>query len=129
MIGRGPRRPLLEATLFVPLLLLLLMVIILPLFVRAVKLLVYDCGRIVDKSGDRVHDGSERARTRDQRTREEERDAEGRSELANLLLEGTRRTAVRRVEADGDASDAVVVALVAHATSIQRDALQCKPLG
>jgi len=105
------------------------MSVILPLFVVSVKLLVYDCGRLVDNSTDRVHDGSERTRTRDQRTREEEHDAEGRSKLANLLLEGTRRTALRRVEADGDASDAVgVVGLAVHATSIQPDALQCKPL-
>ena len=84
----------------------------------------------MDNSTDRVHDGSERTRTRDQRTREEEHDAEGRSELANLLLEGTRRTAVRRVEADGDASGTVgvVVVLVLHASSIQPDALHCKPL-
>ena len=54
MIGRGPRRPLLEATLFVPLLLLLLMSVILPLFVVSVKPVVYDCGLIVDKS-DRSH--------------------------------------------------------------------------
>ncbi len=104
--------------------------IILPLFVRAVKRRGKSCGRIVDNSTDRIHDGSERTRTRDQRTREEEHDAEGRSELANLLLEGTGRAALRRVEADGDASDAVgvVVALVAHATSIQPDALERKPL-
>lgn len=103
--------------------------IILPLFVRAVKRRGKSCGRIVDNSTDRIHDGSERTRTRDQRTREEEHDAEGRSELANLLLEGTGRAALRRVEADGDASDAVgVVVALAHATSIQPDALGCKPL-
>ncbi len=83
----------------------------------------------MDKSADRVHDGSERERTRDQRTREEERDAEGRSKLANLLGEGTGRTAVRRVEADGDASGTGTGVALAHATSIRPDALGCKPLG
>ena len=103
--------------------------IILSLVSVAVKPVVYDCGRLVDNSTDRIHDGSERERKRDQRTREEERDAEGRSKLANLLSEGTGSAAVRRVEADGDASGTVtIVALVAHATSIQPDALQCKPL-
>ena len=83
----------------------------------------------MDNSTDRVHDGSERARTRDQRTREEEHDAERRTDLAKILHESHRRM-ILRVEADGDASDAVgvVVALVLHASSIQPDALQCKPL-
>ena len=106
------------------------MCVILPLFVVSVKPVVYDCGRIVDNSTDRVHDGSERTRTRDQRTREEERDAECRTELAKILHESHRRT-ILRVEADGDASDAVgvgVVRCVLHATSIQPDALGCKPL-
>ena len=50
MIGRGPRRLpfVLEAVLFVPLLLLLLMVFILPSFVRSVKLEGKSCGRFVD---------------------------------------------------------------------------------
>jgi hypothetical protein len=83
----------------------------------------------VDNSTDRVHDGSERERKRDQRTREEERDAECRTDLAKILHESHRRM-ILRVEADGDASDAVgvVVALVAHATSIRPDALGCKPI-
>ena len=102
--------------------------IILPLFVVVVKRRGKSCGRIVDNSTDRIHDGSERERKRDQRTREEERDAECRTDLAKILHESHRRT-ILRVEADGDASDAVgVVALVAHATSIRPDALGCKPL-
>ncbi len=101
--------------------------IILPLFVVVVKRRGKSCGSFVDNSADRVNDGSERTRTRDQRTSEEERDAEGRSKLANLLHEGTRRVrrrTLRRVETDGDASGASGVGVaVLHATSIRPDAL------
>jgi len=103
------------------------MCVILPLFVVAVKPVVYDCGLIVDNSTDRGHQCCDH----DDEPRDGSAEHESRENVRREGNEIVRESVPNRVavtEGKGIASLVGVVALVAHATSIQPDALGCKPL-